>query len=656
MSKKRSESHHSSLIAHLFGTRRPIRLAIAALIALTLGAGYYRYRFERRKVEAPVPLIGSVRRQLGLAPVRESEEALSARPDDPRLRLRLADACAATGDPVGAALALYPLVAGGTGGATQGVEAGTDSPHPMPRAPDPALVARFVRDGARVGWREEAAAALRRSPAAAPRAWLELADAFAAHGEGKRAVALLAELERDRASALGVDEWLDGAMTWYQSRQPRRAAQWAQSAIVRQEPRGGMSGAASRRVAAGPAEERSVAARALQARCLLAAGEPEAALQALPGSADDPLVRYWRARAGLRSRGLARQKAALEYLAQLGMQEPADPVAAFEAGRASLGAGQAATAAALLSRAARGSYQELLCYRLLAQAYTALRQPAREDWARGREQSARGQFAAAAASLRHSLALDPSPPGAALNRLDRFSEQASALEAAAAMDPSRAGEAQRNLGKMYYETRQFDQVVPVLERAVQASETDTEAHRFLGLADALHPDDPVRAERAVRHLLRAAALDPTDSVQWTTAGSLLQRLGYPREAAACYRRAIAGDSVAEAPYVALAQALQREGRPVEARLLLKLYRERRDLHARRRQLENRVNANRRDAVAHYALGDLLLRTDSYRNAYPYLLIAASLRPRWGSAQLRLADVCALLDYVDLWQAAERAAG
>jgi predicted Zn-dependent protease len=696
MSKKRSESHHSSLIAHLFGTRRPIRLAIAALIALTLGAGYYRYRFERRKVEAPVPLIGSVRRQLGLAPVRESEEALSARPDDPRLRLRLADACAATGDPVGAALALYPLVAGGTGGATQGVEAGTDSPHPMPRAPDPALVARFVRDGARVGWREEAAAALRRSPAAAPRAWLELADAFAAHGEGKRAVALLAELERDRASALGVDEWLDGAMTWYQSRQPRRAAQWAQSAIVRQEPRGGMSGAASRRVAAGPAEERSVAARALQARCLLAAGEPEAALQALPGSADDPLVRYWRARTGLRSRGLARQKAALEYLAQLGMQEPADPVAAFEAGRASLGAGQAATAAALLSRAARGSYQELLCYRLLAQAYTALRQPAREDWARGREQSARGQFAAAAASLRHSLALDPSPPGAALdlaralsllgeprtalavleqaqrrhprdvdlalgraealNRLDRFSEQASALEAAAAMDPSRAGEAQRNLGKMYYETRQFDQVVPVLERAVQASETDTEAHRFLGLADALHPDDPVRAERAVRHLLRAAALDPTDSVQWTTAGSLLQRLGYPREAAACYRRAIAGDSVAEAPYVALAQALQREGRPVEARLLLKLYRERRDLHARRRQLENRVNANRRDAVAHYALGDLLLRTDSYRNAYPYLLIAASLRPRWGSAQLRLADVCALLDYVDLWQAAERAAG
>jgi tetratricopeptide (TPR) repeat protein len=244
----------------------------------------------------------------------------------------------------------------------------------------------------------------------------------------------------------------------------------------------------------------------------------------------------------------------------------------------------------------------------------------------------------------------------ALNRLDRFSEQASALEAAAALDPERTGEALRNLGKMYYETRQFDRVAPALERAVRASDTDAEAHRFLGLADALHPDDRARAERAVTHLLRAAALDPNEAAQWATAGSLLQRLGYLREAAACYRRAIAGDSTAEGPYVALAQALQREGRPVEARLLLKLYRERRDLHARRRQLENRVSANRRDAAAHYALGDLLLRTDSYRNAYPYLLIAASLRPGWKQAQARLADVCALLDYVDLWREAERAAG
>ena len=32
--------------------QRPFRLVIAALIALTLGAGYYRYQFERRKAEA----------------------------------------------------------------------------------------------------------------------------------------------------------------------------------------------------------------------------------------------------------------------------------------------------------------------------------------------------------------------------------------------------------------------------------------------------------------------------------------------------------------------------------------------------------------------------------------------------------------------------
>src|SRR5207249_1369634 len=110
------------------------------------------------------PLIASVRRQLGLAPVLAAEEALSARPNDPQLRLRLANACAATGDPVGAALALEPLL---------------DRIGGIDRMGNGQLVARFVRDSARVGWREEAATALRRAPDVPPRTWLELADTFA---------------------------------------------------------------------------------------------------------------------------------------------------------------------------------------------------------------------------------------------------------------------------------------------------------------------------------------------------------------------------------------------------------------------------------------------------------------------------------------------
>ena len=53
-----------------------------------------------------------------------------------------------------------------------------------------------------------------------------------------------------------------------------------------------------------------------------------------------------------------------------------------------------------------------------------------------------------------------------------------------------------------------------------------------------------------------------------------------------------------------------------------------------------------------ALGEPLRPIDQMRRDVDH---AASLRPHGKQAQLRLADVCALLDYVDLWQQAERAA-
>src|SRR5204862_5422671 len=115
----------------------------------------------------------------------------------------------------------------------------------------------------------------------------------------------------------------------------------------------------------------------------------------------------------------------------------------------------------------------------------------------------------------------------ALNHLDRFADQARVLEAAAARFPARGWEALRELGKMYDQTRQFDRVVPVLERALPGGDGDAEVHRFLGLGYAVHPADPVQAEKAVDHLLRSAALDPKEDHQWTTAAALLQRMGYP---------------------------------------------------------------------------------------------------------------------------------
>jgi tetratricopeptide (TPR) repeat protein len=662
-----------------------ILLAGPVLIAAALG-----YRTRHRPPPPGVPLIARARVQLALAPVLAAEASLRARPDDPSLRFRLATAGASAGDPAGAALALYSLI---------------ESPEGRQRRPG--LVAPFVLYCAQVGWWEEALAILPgdsrgglqqflkggaiASPAHTPpsgtlnlisptRVILDLAAACATHGEAPRAASLLAALERGTRAELGADEWLDGAMTWYQCRRPQVAGEWARRGAAKQP--------------------EHPAAQALLARCLLAAGQPEVALAALPSHSLTPslphsLIAYWRARAELRCGSMAQRHTGLDFLARLGLAEPPDPVAAFEAGRAFLNAGQPGRAAPLLSRAARAQYQEVLANEMLARAYAALGHASAAVWAQGRVERARGQFAAAEASLRRSAAIDPSPAGVyldlsavlllrdkapealellqrarkahpdslelalaeaeALNHLDRFADQARVLEDAATRFPARGWETLRDLGKMYDETRQFDRVVPSLERALPGGDGDAEVHRFLGLGYALHPENPALAARAVDHLLRAAALDSREDHQWTTAAALLQRMGYPSETAACCRRAIDAVSESDGPYFALAQLLQRQGRPAEVRLLLRLYRQKRTLQTRRRQWENRISANRGDAAAHYALGDLLLRNGDYRAAYPYLLIAASLRPQWKPAQLRLADACTLLDYVDLWQQAEGAA-
>src|SRR5207247_6630023 len=106
----------------------------------------------------------------------------------------------------------------------------------------PEAVAPFLLDCAQVGWWKEATAVLARSgglqqllneaagsaskeaasmlsaSVTLPRAILELASAGAAHGEALRAISLLTALDQGARGALGGDEWLDGAMTWYHCR------------------------------------------------------------------------------------------------------------------------------------------------------------------------------------------------------------------------------------------------------------------------------------------------------------------------------------------------------------------------------------------------------------------------------------------------------
>jgi tetratricopeptide (TPR) repeat protein len=422
---------------------------------------------------------------------------------------------------------------------------------------------------------------------------------------------------------------------------------------------------------------------------------PTASSSASPTpSANDPRLEFWRGRAEARCADPALRTAGRERLARLAAADPGNGAAAFEAGRAFLISGEPEPAIDLLSRAAVSGYQELLCYELLSRAYAKRGRAAEALWAQARARLARGEFASAAAALRRSVSLDPSKPMAYVDRaralqadgkltealtvleqaqktapgnldvsllkaqlllhLERVPAVIRELEAAAALDPRRANEPLGNLGTVYFDSQQYDRAIPPLERAVQIEDADAHSHFYLGRIYAREQEEPGRAEKALIHLLRAAQLQPDYSRPWMAAASVLQRMGTLPEAAACLRRAIAGESASDAPYVRLGQLLQRQGRFPERRLILQRYAAIRDHDLTRTTLEKQTRDNPKDADRRYALGELLLREGQPEKALPELLVAAGRRPAWRQARLRLADVCALLGFDDMREEAEGA--
>jgi tetratricopeptide (TPR) repeat protein len=342
----------------------------------------------------------------------------------------------------------------------------------------------------------------------------------------------------------------------------------------------------------------------------------------------------------------------------------------------------------------------------MAKAYRELQSPAEADWALGRALLFRGRFVEAAAALRASVRRDPRKPMAfvdlarALHALGKPAEAVAVLAraqqqaprhldvrlmkakllldlerpddvireltAAAEIDPRRANEPLGNLGTVYFDSQQYDRAVPVLEAAVSREEGDAHSHFYLGRTHARHAEEPARAEAAVRHLVRAARMQPDYSRPWMAAASVLQRMGYPAEAASCLRRAIGGDFRSDAPYVPLGQILQRQGRNTERKWLLKRYAATRDHDLMRTGLEKETREKPADAKRRFALGELLLREGRPQKAFPELLAAAGMRPsaidrtQRGSehardAHERLAAACALLGFDDLRADAERVA-
>jgi tetratricopeptide (TPR) repeat protein len=369
-------------------------------------------------------------------------------------------------------------------------------------------------------------------------------------------------------------------------------------------------------------------------------------------------------------------------------------VAAFEAGRAALKAGQRERGVNLLSRSLQSGYQPLLCYRELATGYAALGRHREAAWAEGKSRMLTHQWPAAEAAFVRSAALDPAKPAAylelsrtqsaqgrladalqtcdrarkagadsldlrlhrasVLGRMERIPEQQRELEAASRLDPARANEPLGNLGRLYHDSQQFDRAITTLEEALRLEAGDGLAHLYLGLAYARRSEDPERAARAADHLLSAALIDPAYFYPWINAGSVLLGMGHVSEAAACYRRAMDGDSRWEGPYLSLSQLLQRQKRLPERKLVLQLYGRARTLEAERQRLENQAKDPAAGAEAHLELGERLLLDGRAKEACVELLIATAARPSLKRAQSRLADACALLDFDDLREEAERA--
>lgn len=606
-------------------------------------AAALRLRSDRAPAPAPAGGAAALRSQLRLDPVLPAEEAVARRPDDLQARQALEQACRDADDPVGAALALYPLAE---------------------RAP---VRVELVEQCLAAGWLEEAAEIVRRDPAAPAFARIALADAYAARADAGHAVPLLAAL---KPGSLPAEAQAQVAAVWYRLRRRAEALRWARAA------------------AAGGAPP----PHAALATCLLAQGQPGAALQAI-GEAADPALDYLRAQAELRSAKPNHRTDGARRMLQLAARGD-NPGAAFEAGRFLVQDGRAKDAIPFLARAGDGGYQTVLCYEWLARAYTALGSPADADWAESRALAERDQRPEAIAAVRRSLRHDPRKeialedlanllkrqakfrealaqaeqalavrPDATvgllradlLGRLARSEEQARMLEAVAAEHPESAVHALRALGDLHFGLARYAAAEAAYERALRAAPDDSESHRQLGACYARTIEEPGAADQALFHLARAAGSNPADDQAWMLLGPVLQRIGRQGEAAACYRRAIIAGKRREMPYLYLARSLERQGRRAEAEWVLRRYRRVRAETVREMELDREAEFHPRDAARRFAWGDFLLHRGQPLEALPELLAATALKPDRKEPQTRLADACALLGFDDMMQEAERAA-
>jgi tetratricopeptide (TPR) repeat protein len=238
----------------------------------------------------------------------------------------------------------------------------------------------------------------------------------------------------------------------------------------------------------------------------------------------------------------------------------------------------------------------------------------------GIAQDRKGQTAAAIASYRQAIALQPkwtSPHcnlGTAFNGSRRFVEAAKEFEEALRLQP-RLADAHKGLGFAFYNMGRLDDAIRHYQEAVRLDPVAADTHSNLGAAlDAIG-----RSDEAISQYQETVRLKPDYADAYNNLGVALARKRRFAEAAAHFRRTIELRGDDAGAHANLGIALAEMGKLDEAAV----------------EFREALRMDPRDPQSHYRFGLLLLKLGRRDGAAEHFAEALKLQPDFPEAQQQL---------------------
>ena len=207
------------------------------------------------------------------------------------------------------------------------------------------------------------------------------------------------------------------------------------------------------------------------------------------------------------------------------------------------------------------------------------------------------------------------------------------------------------LGNVLQDRGELGQAVKAYRRALRIQPTLADAHNDLGTAYFARGD----TARAVESYRRAAALRPANSVAWANLGAVYRRLGMAREARQALQKELLYRLGAMLPRKKISPAEEEleRGNP---RLAARLAGDDPAARARLARAQQRLDTpGPRDPLAHFQLGEALLRQGRNAEAEAALRAALAADPGYVPAWIRLCDILRATGALDEAEACAAAA-